>query len=50
MLTYHNATQLDSSSNRLFKVITGTTGLDTRGGVIYKLLVITQAFGIVGGA
>lgn len=48
--TYHSATHLSSSSNRLVKIITGTTFLEAKSGRIHKLLVVAQAVGLVGGA
>ena len=50
MSTYHGATHLDGSSDRLGQVVTATVGLEANGGLGDEVLVLAQALGIIGRA
>ena len=50
MLTHHGATHINSGSDRLGQVVTGTVSLEAKGGLIDEVLVLAQALGIIGSA
>lgn len=50
MVTYHGATHLNSGGDGLGQVITGTVGLEAKGGLIDEVLVLAQALCVIGGA